>query len=596
MPSASKQRRAAKKKAVGGAKKAAPRTAEEEARAQAAAEAAANNPRTVTASLASTPTSRDVQFDLFTLQFYGQELISEARLELNYGRRYGLIGANGSGKSTMLKCLGEREVPIPDHVDIHLLQGEEPASDISALNAILRDVEEERDRLDAEAAKVLEESGPDSPLLLELYDRIELLDADTAERRAAEILFGLGFTAQMQNKATKEFSGGWRMRIALARALFLRPHLLLLDEPTNHLDLDACVWLEEYLAGYDHCLVMVSHSQDFLNGVCTNIMHLQNKVLKYYGGNYDSFCQTRSELEEAQMKKYNWEQDQIAHMKNYIARFGHGSAKLAKQAQSKEKVLAKMQAGGLTEKVANDQSLALRFTDVGKLSPPVLQFQGVSFHYPGEESNLLYRNIDLSIDLDSRVALVGPNGAGKSTLLKLMTGDLNATDGMVRRHNHLRIARYHQHLDDQLDAELSPLEYMMKEFPEIKEPEAMRSVIGRFGLTGAAQVSPIKNLSDGQKSRVVFSWMASRKPHMLLLDEPTNHLDIETIDALAAAINLWDGGMILVSHDFRLIGQVAKEIWECNNQTCRKWPGDIQSYKEHLREKVAEAKERNAKA
>lgn len=343
------------------------------------------------------------------------------------------------------------------------------------------------------------------------------------------------------------------------------------------------MWLEEILKKFDRILVVVSHSQDFLNGVCTNIIHMQDKKLKFYSGNYDQYTQTRSELEENQMKQYRWEQEQISAMKEYIARFGHGSAKLARQAQSKEKTLAKMERGGLTEKVSRDKVLVFRFTDVGKLPPPVLQFSGVSFGYtPG---NIIYDNIDFGVDLDSRIALVGPNGAGKSTLLKLMTGDIVPDEGMVRRHNHLRIAQYHQHLAETLVLDVSALQYMMTEYPGLEE-EKMRAAIGKFGLTGKAQIMPMGNLSDGQKSRVIFAWLAWRLPHLLLLDEPTNHLDIETIDSLADALNEWDGGMVLVSHDFRLINQVAKEIWVCENKTVTRWESDIMDFKQHLKKKA----------
>ena len=348
-------------------------------------------------------------------------------------------------------------------------------------------------------------------------------------------------------------------------------------------DLEACVWLEESLKKFERILVVISHSQDFLNGVCTNIIHMQSKKLKIYTGNYDQYVQTRGDLEENQMKQYKWEQEQIANMKEYIARFGHGSAKLARQAQSKEKTLAKMERGGLTEKVVRDQVLVFRFTDVGKLPPPVLQFSEVSFGYTPE--NLIYKNIDFGVDLDSRIALVGPNGAGKSTLLKLMTGDLFPSDGMVKRHNHLRIAQYHQHLAEKLDLDVPALQFMMSEYPG-NEEEKMRAAIGRFGLTGKAQVMPMKNLSDGQKSRVIFAWLAYRQPQLLLLDEPTNHLDIETIDSLAEALNEWDGGMVLVSHDFRLINQVAHEIWVCADQKVTRWEGDIMDFKKHLKAKA----------
>jgi len=538
--------------------------------------------RTCTGVLASHPLSRDIHIESLSLTFHGHDLIVDSELELNYGRRYGLLGLNGCGKSTLLTAIGCRELPIPEHMDIHHLTREIEASDMSALQAVIC-CDEERVKLEKEAEILSAQDDGGGEALDLVYERLEAMDASTAEKRAAEILFGLGFDKQMQAKPTRDFSGGWRMRIALARALFMNPTILLLDEPTNHLDLEACVWLEEKLKFFERILVVISHSQDFLNGVCTNIIHMQNKILKLYTGNYDQYVQTRSELEENQMKQYKWEQEQIANMKEYIARFGHGSAKLARQAQSKEKTLAKMERGGLAEKVVNDKILVFRFTDVGKLPPPVLQFADVTFGYTPD--NLIYKNLDFGVDLDSRVALVGPNGAGKSTLLKLMTGDLSPLDGMVRRHNHLRIAQFHQHLTEKLDLDMPALQYMMREYPG-NEEEKMRAAIGKFGLSGKAQVMPMKNLSDGQKARVIFAWLAFRQPQMLLLDEPTNHLDIETIDSLAEALKEWDGGLVLVSHDFRLINQVAQEIWVCENQAVTRWEGDIMDFKQHLKKRA----------
>lgn len=538
--------------------------------------------RNCTGVLCSHPMSRDVRIESLSVTFHGHDLIVDSILELNYGRRYGLLGLNGCGKSTLLTAIGLRELPIPEHMDIYHLSREIEASDMSALEAVMS-CDEERVKLEQEAEALLAQDDGGGERLERVYERLEALDVATAEKRAAEILHGLGFDKMMQAKKTRDFSGGWRMRIALARSLFMNPTILLLDEPTNHLDLEACVWLEENLKNFSRILVVVSHSQDFLNGVCTNIIHMQSKQLKMYTGNYDQYVQTRSELEENQMKQYKWEQEQISNMKEYIARFGHGSAKLARQAQSKEKTLAKMERGGLTEKVVRDKVLVFRFTDVGKLPPPVLQFVDVSFGYTPE--HILYKHLDFGVDLDSRIALVGPNGAGKSTLLKLMTGELSSTEGTVRRHNHLRIAQYHQHLAEKLDLEMPALLYMMREYPGTEE-EKMRSAIGRFGLSGKAQVMPMKNLSDGQRSRVIFAWLAYRQPQMLLLDEPTNHLDIETIDSLAEALNEWDGGMVLVSHDFRLINQVAHEIWVCENQTVTRWEGDIIAFKEHLKKKA----------
>lgn len=404
-------------------------------------------------------------------------------------------------------------MPIPSHIDIFHLNREMPASSKTALECVM-EVDEERIKLEKMAEElVANEDDESQDQLMDIYERLDEMSADQAEAKAARLLFGLGFDKDMQNKKAKDFSGGWRMRIALARALFVKPHLLLLDEPTNHLDLDACVWLEEELKEYKRILVIISHSQDFLNGVCTNIIHLTKKRLKYYTGNYDMFVKTRMELLENQMKQYNWEQDQISHMKNYIARFGHGSAKLARQAQSKEKTLAKMVASGLTEKAIDDKTVNFCFPSCGNIPPPVIMVQNVSFRYD-DNTPYIYKNLEFGIDLDTRLALVGPNGAGKSTLLKLLASEIHPTSGMIRTNSHLRIARYHQHLHELLDMDLSPLDYMLKSFPEVKEREDMRKIIGRYGLTGRQQVCPIRQLSDGQRCRVVFAYLAWQVPHM----------------------------------------------------------------------------------
>jgi len=554
----------------------------------------ASEARACTGVLGIHPMSKDIKLDNFSVTFHGAELIVDSKVELSCGRRYGLIGVNGSGKSSFLAVLGNREVPIQDHIDIYYLAREMPASEKTALEAVM-EADEERVRLEKLAeqlATIEDEESQD--YLMEVYERLDEIGAETAEAKASHLLKGLGFNAAMQNKKCKDYSGGWRMRIALARALFIKPHLLLLDEPTNHLDLEACVWLEEELKNYKQILVMISHSQDFMNGVCTNIVHLDQKSLKYYGGNYDTFIKTKMELEENQEKRYQWEQDQIAHMKNYIARFGHGSAKLARQAQSKEKTLAKMVAGGLTEKVKSDKSVSFYFFSCGTIPPPVIMVQKVSFRY-NETTPWIYRDLEFGMDLDTRLALVGPNGAGKSTLLKLIAGELFPTEGMIRRNNHLKIGRYHQHLHELLEMDLSPLDYMMKQFPEFKERDEMRKVIGRYGISGKAQTSPLKQLSDGQRCRVVFAWLAWQSPHMLLLDEPTNHLDMETIDALAEAINNFEGGLVLVSHDFRLINQVADKIWICEKEKVTEWEGDIGAYKDHLKRKVMKELNKDAK-
>ena len=528
----------------------------------------------------------DIYVEKIDISYQGTSLLENATLNLSYGRRYALVGPNGCGKSTLMKVLGCGEIPFPSCVDHYFLSHEVPASDVSALKAVLA-VDTEKALLEKEMEALISKEEDDAigARLEEIYQRLDELDADTAESRAGKILFGLGFTPEMQLRPTSSFSGGWRMRIALAQALFINPTLLLLDEPTNHLDIEAVVWLENYLSKFKKILFMVSHSQDFMNNVCTNIIHMDLRKLQLYEGNYDQFCDTREEKLTNQVKKYEWEQNQIKHMKEYIARFGHGSAKLARQAQSKEKTLAKMTRGGLTAKVGKDRSIHFNFPCGGYLPPPIMQFQEVSFNYPGREP--LFKDVELGLDMDSRVCLVGPNGAGKTTLTKLITRDLDPTTGFVAKNAHCTIARFHQHFVDQIDLNQTPLEWMRSEYPETIAPEPLRAVLGRFGISGKLQMTQMAVMSDGQRSRCVLAWMAYKNPHFLILDEPTNHLDIESIDALADGINEFEGAVVVVSHDLRLIAQIAEEIWLVDKGTVVKFQGDIADYKEHVRDEVA---------
>jgi ATP-binding cassette subfamily F protein 2 len=535
---------------------------------------------------------RDINVTNLTVTFHGHPLVEEAELTVNYGNRYGFLGRNGSGKSTFMRVIAARAFPIPEGIEIFHLKEEIEATDMTAKEAVM-EVDQERAKLEEEAEELNEivanEEGSEEAeealdRLNQIYERLEELDSETAETRAAKILSGLGFTPEAQQKKTREFSGGWRMRIALARALFIQPTLLLLDEPTNHLDMEAVVWLEDYLSKWNKILFIVSHSQDFLNNVCTHIVNLSHRKLMYYTGNFDQFIKTRQEKEEEQEKRFKSEQDQIKHMKDYVARFGQGNAKMARQAQSKEKTLEKMLRSGLTERVEQEKALDFAFPNPSHLSPPVLQCNDITFGYPGRE--ILYAGVDFGVDLDSRVALVGPTGAGKSTLLKIMTGELVPLTGAVRPHPHLRIAKFSQHFIDVLDLSLTPLDYFMSLWPDTPR-EDCRKFLGRFGISGAVQTQIMTQLSDGQKSRVVLAKMAKETPHLLLLDEPTNHLDMESIDSLAKAINDFEGGMILVSHDMRLISQVAKEIWLCDNHTVAKYLGEIGDFKKHLREQIA---------
>ncbi|GLT67715.1 hypothetical protein SLA2020_400030 [Shorea laevis] len=556
---------------------------------------------------------RDITVDNFSVSARGKELLKNASVKISHGKRYGLVGPNGMGKSTLLKLLAWRKIPVPKNIDVLLVEQEVVGDDRSALQAVVS-ANEELVKLREEVAALQNSSsiaggeddddvnGDDTgEKLAELYEKLQILGSDAAEAQASKILAGLGFTKEMQGRPTKSFSGGWRMRISLARALFVQPTLLLLDEPTNHLDLRAVLWLEEYLCRWKKTLVVVSHDRDFLNSVCTEIIHLHDLKLHFYRGNFDDFESGYEQRRKEMNKKFEIYEKQVKAAKRSGNRVQQEKVKdRAKFAAAKE--AAKSKAKGKVDedeapaeapKKWRDYSVEFHFPEPTELTPPLLQLINVSFSYPSRVDFRL-SDVDLGVDMGTRVAIVGPNGAGKSTLLNLIAGDLVPTEGEVRRSQKLRIGRYSQHFVDLLTMEETPVQYLLRLHPDqegFSKQEAVRAKLGKFGLPSHNHLTPIAKLSGGQKARVVFTSISMSKPHILLLDEPTNHLDMQSIDALADALDEFTGGVVLVSHDSRLISRACEDeeksqIWVVENGTVNTFPGTFEDYKEELQREI----------
>ncbi|KAJ1928609.1 ATP-binding cassette, regulator of translational elongation [Tieghemiomyces parasiticus] len=544
--------------------------------------------------------TKDIKAENFDISFAGKRILTNANLTLAYGRRYGLIGRNGIGKSTLLRAISRRELDIPTHISILHVEQEMAGDDTSAIRSVLKaDIWREfllREEVNLLAeTKSLETAEPEpeegesteeaaerlkaykdevNAKLQETYTKLELIESDKAESRAAAILAGLGFRQDQLQNPTRSFSGGWRMRLSLARALFCRPDLLLLDEPTNMLDIPAVVWLERYLAKWPSTLLVVSHDREFLDEVATDIMHQHSEKLDLYRGNFSVFYGTKEERRRQQMREYEAQLQQRQHLQDFIDRWRY-NAKRAAQAQSKIKILEKLP---ILEAPADETVVTFRFPDPEALSPPILQMNEVGFAYSPDSPPIL-QGVNIDMQMNSRIAVVGPNGAGKSTMLKLLIQQLSPQRGMVHRHGRLRIAYFTQHHVDQLDLTLSPVAYMALTYPGRNEEEYRRH-LGSFGITGMVGLQTIKTLSGGQKSRVAFACLAIQNPHILVLDEPTNHLDMDSIDALTQALRNFDGGVVLVSHDERFIDGVAEELWVCNEGSLTKFRGDgIKEYK-----------------
>lgn len=536
----------------------------------------------------------DIKIENFSISAKGNDLFVNANLLIANGRHYGLVGPNGHGKTTLLRHIAQRAFAIPPNIDILYCEQEVVADDNSAVASVLK-ADVKRTELLTEC-KELEDAFNSGKLdvqdrLNDVYAELKAIGADSAEPRARRILAGLGFTKEMQDRATKNFSGGWRMRVSLARALYIEPTLLLLDEPTNHLDLNAVIWLDNYLQGWKKTLLIVSHDQSFLDNVCNEIIHLDQQKLYYYKGNYSMFKKMHHQKRKEMIKEYEKQEKRLKELKS------HGSSK--KQAEKKQKeALTRKQEKNRSKIQKQDEEITptellqkpkdyivkFSFPEPPPLQPPILGLHNVTFQYEGQKP--LFVEVDFGIDMSSRVAIVGPNGVGKSTFLKLLTGDLMPQQGEARKNHRLRIGRFDQHSGEHLTAEETPAEYLMRLFD--LPYEKARKQLGTFGLAGFAHTIKMKDLSGGQKARVALAELCLMGPDVLILDEPTNNLDIESIDALAEAINEYSGGVIIVSHDERLIRDTECALYVIEEQTINELDGDFDDYRKELLESLGE--------
>ena len=551
---------------------------------------------------------KDIKISSLTVRAKGKILLENTAVTIAHGRKYGLVGPNGKGKSTLLRLLARRQIPVPEGIDALLVEQEVVGDKHSALESVvmadtelmkLRD--EEKDLTEKmESLTTSEDTKDDGKMaarLTEIYEKLTNMGASSANARASKILHGLGFTPAMQERATSTFSGGWRMRISLARALFIQPTLLMLDEPTNHLDLRAAIWLEEYLMRWKKTLIVVSHDRDFLDSVTSDIIHLHDERLHQYKGNFSAF----EEMYEQRRREANKQFEKYE--KAMKAAKKSGNREQLKKAKDQGKKKGKKgkkgmddeaeAAGGTEIRKWNDYTVHFEFPEPTELNPPLISLMDADFKYPNRD-DFGMKNLNLGIDMGSRIAIVGPNGAGKSTLMNLLAGDIEPTSGTSRRSQKLRIGRYAQHFVDVLTLDVTPVHYLLEKFPDSGyRIEQMRAKLGKFGLSGHHHMQPIVKLSGGQKARVVFAAISLSRPHILLLDEPTNHLDMQSVDALADAIEEYEGGVVIISHDSRLLSRVCEdeersEVWIVEDGELETYDGDFDDYRDELVREINE--------
>lgn len=504
----------------------------------------------------------------------GVPLFQEASADIPTGHKVGLVGRNGTGKTTLFRLIrGELplesgQIDLPTNCRIGCVDQEVPSSAQSLLDTVL-DADTERAALMAEA-----ETATDPMRIANVQTRLADIDAWSAEARASTILKGLGFDTQAQHRACSEFSGGWRMRVALAGILFAQPDLLLLDEPTNYLDLEGTFWLENYLQSYPHTVIIISHDRALLNNAVGAILHVEDRKLTYFQGPYDQFARQRMEQRKVQTTQARKYEARRAHLQGFVDRFRYQANK-AKQAQSRVKMLDRMTAVAVPDSM---KAPVLTFPEPEALSPPIVNLDNAAVGYGGPP---VLQRLHLRIDQDDRIALLGRNGEGKSTFAKLLAEKLTPCAGTVTRASKLRVGYFAQHQIDELDADATPLQHLTKARPEASKAWA-RSRLAGFGLTADQVETTAIQLSGGEKALLSLLLATLDAPHLLILDEPTNHLDIEGRDALVEALTQYTGAIILVSHDMHLLGLVADRLWLVQGGTVTPFEDDLETYRAQM--------------
>ena len=505
-----------------------------------------------------------------TVRLGGRVILDGATAALPPGSRVGLIGRNGAGKSTMVRVIAgllepdDGSADMPRGARIGYIAQEAPSGEMTPFDTVLA--------ADVERAALMHESETteDTDRLGDVYERLIAIDAYTAPARAAQILLGLGFDEEMQQQPLDSFSGGWKMRVALAALLFSQPDLLLLDEPSNHLDLEAVMWLEDFLKGYKATIVVVSHERDFLNNVVDHILHLQGGKITLYPGGYDAFERQRAErLAQIEAARAN-QAVQREKLQEYIAK-NSARASTAKQAQSRQKMLAKMQP--IAESF-NDPTLSFNFPDPTELRPPLITLDMASVGY-GETPIL--KRLNLRLDPDDRIALLGRNGNGKTTLARLIAAQLAPMDGEMTASGKMKVGYFTQYQVEELDTDDSPLEHMTHTMKGAS-PAAVRAQLGRFGFSGDKATTKVGKLSGGERARLALALITRDAPHMLILDEPTNHLDVDAREALVQALNAYTGAVILVSHDRHMVELTADRLVLVDDGTATEFDGSLDDY------------------